>query len=267
MTPIDEPEGNPARSPLTRRSTLRGMLLPAAALLLTGCSRAVSAERSEDGAGEPVFPDRIGASVIRPDGRRVFRNHRLVNQDGDIVRFQDDLIEGRVFAANFMYVHCKGICPNMTARMIETYGLLRPVMGDRLRFYSFSLAEDPAADLRAYMRERGIDRMPGWQFLSGTPEVIKDIRWAFGLYDINESVDNDLSQHTGMARFGNHPIDKWSACPILGSPQAIARGLLAVLPPSERPSLPGIYLEEGTRPARAIAGWKEPVALHSRPMG
>ncbi|MGA1223849.1 MAG: SCO family protein, partial [Phycisphaerales bacterium] len=211
-----------AARPLSRRGVFRSLVLPMTGLALGGCAASMRQPKSEY-ADSSEFPNRLGAHVMRPDGTRAFRNHKLFNQDGKIVRFQDDLIEGKVFSANFMYVHCKGICPNMTARLMEAYELLRPVMGSRVQFYSFSLAEDPPQDLREYMEERGLYGAPGWQFLSGTPEVIKDIRWAFGLYDLNEEVDNDLSQHTGMARYGTHRIDKWAACPILGPGYITAR--------------------------------------------
>jgi protein SCO1/2 len=253
-----------AARPLSRRGVFRSLVLPMTGLALGGCAASMRQPKSEYVASSE-FPDRVGAFVMRPDGTRAFRNHKLVNQDGKIVRFQDDLVEGKVFSANFMYVHCTGICPNMTKSLIEAYTLLKPVMGSKIQFYSFSLAEDSPADMKAYMEERGIYGVPGWQFLSGTPEVIKDIRWAFGLYDLNEEVDSDLSQHTGMARYGNHRIDKWAACPLLGEGYVTARGVLSVLPPAERPALPGIYLEDGTRPARKMPGFKAPEPLRDEP--
>ncbi len=228
-----------AAQPLSRRGVFRSLVLPMTGLALGGCAASMRQPKSEY-ADSSEFPNRLGAHVMRPDGTRAFRNHKLFNQDGKIVRFQDDLIEGKVFSANFMYVHCKGICPNMTARLMEAYELLRPVMGSRVQFYSFSLAEDPPQDLREYMEERG-------------------------LYDLNEEVDNDLSQHTGMARYGNHRIDKWAACPILGPGYITARGVLNVFPPSERPELPGIYLEDGTRGSHKMPGWIPPAPLSSVP--
>jgi protein SCO1/2 len=192
---------------------------------------------------------------MEPDGTRSFRNHELVDQDGRTVRFQDDLIRGQVFAATFMYVHCKGICQDMTRRMAEAHELLAPVMGKPVRFYSFSLAEDTPADMKAYMVARGIDGRAGWSFLTAPREVIRDIRWGFGFFDPNEEIDTRLDGHTGMARFGNHATDKWSACPALGSPRIIARGVVGVLPYDQRTLVTA--LDRGAdHPARAIPGWK-----------
>lgn len=198
---------------------------------------------------------------MRPDGTRVFRNHRLVDQDGKVVHFQDDLMEGRVFGATFQYANCKGICKNMTEQMKKAYALMEPMMGNPVEFYIFSLAQDTPADMKAYMQARGIYGLKGWRFLSGSNEAITDIRWAFGFGDPNEELDQNLSGHTGMVRFGNHKLDKWAACPAQGSPEATARLMLRMFPSNERPQLAGVAsriavpalpMKDWT-PARAIA--------------
>jgi protein SCO1/2 len=255
---------NPERS-MQRRSALLDMLLPAAGLLLpaagllAGCAgtRAANGARGT-AAGDGGIPGGLGACRMEPDGTRSFRNHELVDQDGRTVRFQDDLIRGQVFAATFMYVHCTGICQDMTRRMGEAHELLAPVMGKPVRFYSFSLAEDTPADMKAYMKARGIDGRAGWSFLSAPKAVIRDIRWAFGFFDPNEEIDTRLDGHTGMARFGNHATDKWSACPALGNPSLIARGVVGVLPYEQRALVSALEREE-RHPARRDPNWR-PVA-------
>jgi protein SCO1 len=242
-------------SSIARRQALLGLALPLAGVL-AGCA-GVSRTGESDGNGSDSSNDirgPLGASIKRPDGTRAFRNHELVDQDGQSVRFQTDLIEGRVFAANFMYVRCKGICTDMTARLAAAHELLTPIMGGVVQFYSFSLAEDSPADMKRYMRERGLDTRKGWRFLSGSREAIRDIRWAFGFFEPNEELDLRLDGHTGMARFGNHPLDKWSACPLLGRPEVIARGVLGVLPHEVHKLVPGV--DDSHHPiARPIPGW------------
>ncbi len=232
---------------LTRRSLMGSMLVPAAALLLGGCSRALKA--GSDGATSderPLaakgieFPEGPGAQLVRADGTRVFRNHKLVDQDGRVAYFQDDLIEGRVFAATFQYAKCNGICGSMTARMAEAYDLLKPIMDKPVQFYAFSLASDAPADMKKFMVDHGIYGRPGWRFFSGSPEAIKDIRWAFGFGDPNEEVDSSLTGHTGMARFGHHKFDKWSACPALANPEQTAIAMVSLFPADQRPQIAGL---------------------------
>ena len=221
---------------LTRRASLGGLLMPAAALLLGGCAGALKTARKP----EVEIPETRGGFAMRPDGTRAFRNHRLVDQDGKVVYFQDDLMEGKVFGATFQYANCTGICKNMTEQMKRAYALMEPMMGNPVEFYIFSLAQDTPADMKAYMQARGIYGLKGWRFFSGSKEAITDIRWAFGFGDPNEELDQNLSGHTGMVRFGNHKLDKWAACPAQGSPEATARLMLRMFPSNERPQLAGV---------------------------
>jgi protein SCO1/2 len=144
----------------------------------------------------------------------------------------------------------------MVSRMREAHQLLEPVMGDPVRFYTFSLAEDSPADMKAAMRARGIDGLRGWTMLTASREIVRDIRWAFGFFEPNEELDQRLDGHTGMARFGNHASDKWSACPALGSPKSIATSLLGVVAHEDRQRVRW-FAEERSRHGRPIPGWKD----------
>ena len=240
--------------PLSRRSTIAGAIVPAALLLLGGLAGGLAggctgALRRESRGAEPEIPARRGGSAIRPDGTRVFRNHTLVDQDGRTVRFQEDLVEGRVFAATFQYAKCNGICRNMTEKMRAASELLGGAMGDPIQFYMFSLAEDSPEDMKAYMQAHGLYGKPGWRFLSGSREAITDIRWAFGFGEPDEELDQKLSAHTGMVRYCHHATDKWAACPALGDPRSIALLMLRCFPCDQRPrieALEGAFAQGGT---------------------
>ncbi|MEY2715432.1 MAG: hypothetical protein RIT24_1775 [Planctomycetota bacterium] len=236
---------------LSRRTTLANAILPGALLLLGGCAGGVRRDAPGISArrDSPGIPARRGASVVRADGTRCFRNHRLVDQDGHIVRFQDDLVEGRAFAATFQYAKCNGICRNMTEKMRAASELLGDAMDHPIQFYMFSLAEDSPADMRAYMQAHGLYGKPGWRFLSGSREAITDIRWAFGFGEPDEDLDQNLAAHTGMVRYCHHPTDKWAACPALGDPRSIALLMLRCFPCDERPrvgALESAFAQGGT---------------------
>jgi protein SCO1/2 len=239
-------------SQVSRRNALSGALLPATMLLLGGC---MGGRREEKAHAQLEVPARRGGSARRPDGTRVFRNHALVDQDGRTVRFQEDLVEARVFAATFQYAKCNGICRNMTEKMTAAADLLDSAMGHPIQFYMFSLAEDSPADMKAYMEERGIYGRPGWRFLSGPRAAITDIRWAFGFGEPDEDLDQNLAAHTGMVRYCHHATDKWAACPALSDPRSIALLMLRCFPCDQRPRVPALepHFAEGGKP---IPGYK-----------
>jgi len=249
-------------SQVSRRNALSGALLPATMLLLGGC---MGGRREEKAHAQLEVPARRGGSARRPDGTRVFRNHALVDQDGRTVRFQEDLVEARVFAATFQYAKCNGICRNMTEKMTAAADLLDSAMGHPIQFYMFSLAEDSPADMKAYMEERGIYGRPGWKYLTASAEVIREIRWSFGFFDVGE--EDTLGQpgtHTGMVRFGNHPLDKWSSCPALANPASIAASIVWLYPADRRPVVSGLDGEYGSG-GQPIPGFvpPEPLSAHT----
>src|SRR3954471_8387872 len=89
-----------------------------------------------------------------PWGADYFPNVPLVNQDGVVVRFYDDLIKGKAVAVNLIYTHCTASCPLETAKMAQVQKLLGDRVGKDIFFYSISI--DPKRDtpetLKAYMQ-------------------------------------------------------------------------------------------------------------------
>src|SRR5256885_1163151 len=108
-----------------------------------------------------------------PWGADYFPNVPLVNQDGVVVRFYDDLIKGKAVAVNLIYTHCTASCPLETAKMAQVQKLLGDRVGKDIFFYSISI--DPKRDtpetLKAYAQRYHVG--PGWQFLTGKMEDIK----------------------------------------------------------------------------------------------
>ena len=70
-------------------------------------------------------PDSVAASKKQePWGRNYFPNVTLVTQEGEKVRFFDDLIDGKVVAVNFIYTSCEDSCPLETAQLKRVYDIL-----------------------------------------------------------------------------------------------------------------------------------------------
>jgi cytochrome oxidase Cu insertion factor (SCO1/SenC/PrrC family) len=244
---------------LDRRTALRAALLPAAAAaLMGGC-----ASRRVARLAEPSPEGGLGATRRAQDGTLVFRNHVLFDQDGRKVRFHDDLMHGRVFAATFGYMKCTGICNDIASTMIGGSRMLGGLMGNPIRFYHFSLAEDSPAEMREVMERNGIYGKPGWSYLTASAEVVKDIRYAFGFFERDES-DEDLANHTGMARFGHHALDKWSSCPALGPHETVARSVIWLYPPCERPKVAGVPDRDPVN-IRRDPNWTPVEPLRARP--
>jgi protein SCO1/2 len=162
-----------------------------------------------------------------PWGVNYFPNVPLVTQDGDTVRFYDDLIRARVVAINFIYTSCADSCPMETARLREVAELLGERVGRDVFLYSISI--DPKTDtpavLRDYKARFRIDT-PGWLFLTGNEADITLLRQKLGLYmpGLAGSTDHNLSLIVG-----NQSSGRWQKASPFENPWVLANHLGSVL--------------------------------------
>ena len=158
--------------------------------------------------------------------RRNFPNVKLQNQDGQEVRFYDDLIKDKIVTINFFYAKCEGICPTVTANLAKA----QKILGDRVGkdIFMISISLKPDHDTRAVLKEYAdmFKARPGWSFLSGKPDDVEHLRRSLGFTNLDPRLDKDTSQHIGNVRMGNEPLMLWAACPGMARPEFIAKSIL-----------------------------------------
>jgi protein SCO1/2 len=154
-------------------------------------------------------------------GVRKYTNALFKTQDGQEVRFYDDLIKGRQALINFMYADCHGACPRVTATMVKIYNELKHRMGRDLFFYSISVKpeEDDPAALKAYAKMHGAD-LPGWTFLTGDRYDVDTLRLRF--FRMNHpGIDLDFAMHAGTFRIINDATNTWTTAEAFASMKMI----------------------------------------------
>ena len=177
----------------TARNRLQG--LATALLLASHALGATASAASGSSVGDRERP-RLGSG---------FPNVELVRHDGAVVRFQDDLVEDRVFVLNFMYTTCADVCPLETARLSE----VQAILGDRIGrdVFMYSITIDPERDtpevLAAYRERFGVES--GWDFYTGRAEDLLALRRALGLYfdDLEDEYDHNISLVIGNGETGH----------------------------------------------------------------
>lgn len=144
---------------------------------------------------------------------RYFPNFELTTHDGRKVHFYDDLIKDKIVVINFMYVKCEGICMPITTNLKRVQKLLGKRVGRDIFMYSITLKpqEDTPARLKQYVKAHHIK--PGWTFLTGKPDEIETLRRSLGFKDAKARLDQDLTNHTGMVKYGNEPRLWWATFP------------------------------------------------------
>lgn len=169
--------------------------------------------------------------------KRYFPNFELTTHQGKKVRFYDDLIKDKLVVINFMYVKCEGVCMPVTMNLKRVQNLLKERVGRDIFMYSITLKpeEDTPEALERYVRAHKIK--PGWTFLTGKPAEINALRRSLGFKDAKSRLDSDLTNHTGMVKYGNEPRQWWAMFPGEANAPWIVESILWMDGPNAKPMI------------------------------
>src|SRR5258705_13526090 len=145
--------------------------------------------------------------------KRYFPNFELTTHEGKKVHFYADLIKDKIVVINFMYAKCEGSCMPITMNLKRVQNLLGVRVGRDIFMYSITLKpeEDTPQALKHYVHMHRIK--PGWTFLTGEPDEINTLRRSLGFKDAKARLDKDLTNHTGMVKYGNEARQWWAMFP------------------------------------------------------
>lgn len=160
--------------------------------------------------------------------RSYFTNLELINQDGETVRFYDDVLKDKVVVINFIFTNCEGACPLMTHKLTLVRDRLDEHVGKPLQFVSLSL--DPQRDTPAAMKEFAKTHHAdhdGWVFLTGNADHLDTIISKLGQYT------EDMEAHSTMMLAGNVNTAHWIKILPQEQPPAIAEKLRGLIEDGE----------------------------------
>ena len=157
--------------------------------------------------------------------QRYFPNLVLTSQEGTKLKFYDDLIKDKIVIFNMFYAQCQGICSPITRNLVRLQKILGDRVGKDIFMYSFTLKpkEDNVKALAHYAEMHKVG--PGWLFLTGSADDMELLRHKLGYVDPDPEVDKDRSNHIGVIKYGNEPLERWGGCPGMQSPEWIAETL------------------------------------------
>jgi protein SCO1/2 len=176
----------------------------------------------------------ILAAPGRPDarssrwGETYIPNLPVTTQEGERLRFYDDLIKGKTVVISFIFTSCVDLCPLTTARLAKVRDMLGDVVGRDIFF--ISLTVDPEHDtperMKAFADAFDVGEGPGWRFVTGKPEDIKLIDRRLG----DRSADRGLSDHRNEIVIGNGAAGDWTRNSVLGDLEEVARDIRSMNP-------------------------------------
>ena len=183
--------------------------------------------------------------------QRYFPNLVLTAHDGRQLKFYDDLIKDKIVIFNMFYAQCQGICSPITRNLVKLQKILGDRVGKDIFMYSLTLnpKEDTVAAMKHYAHMHKVK--PGWLFLTGSVDDMETLRRKLGYVDPDPEVDKDKSNHIGVIKYGNEPLERWGGCPGMQSPEWIATTLSWVDWPKDSATI-----KENSAKAKANGGGK-----------
>lgn len=133
----------------------------------------------------------------------------LTDQNGNQISLKD--FSGKVVLVNFIYTHCKTVCPLETQELKRLQQTLEPLMGRDVIFLSITIdpTRDTPAVLRRYGEGYGVD-FKSWSFLTGSEAKIREVLTA---YRVPVELEKPPDAPEGSYEFGHgspiYFIDQW----------------------------------------------------------
>ena len=162
-------------------------------------------------------------SMSRTASKGFLPNVPLITQNGENVKFYEDLVRNKTVLINFFVIACgEGRCPIAMANLRKVQDKLGNRMGRDIFFLSVTLRpelERPKG-LKAYADT--LEAKPGWTFLTGEAKEVETLRRALGYVDSDPERDKDLSNHIGMGRYGDDKLDRWGSVSLRSPSTTIA---------------------------------------------
>lgn len=106
----------------------------------------------------------------------------VVNQDGRHVRFNTQVVEGRIAIVTGFFTSCSAMCPITQEKLAQVAKLLGPRLGKDVMIVSISV--DAENDTPARMKDWGekFHIGPGWTLLSGRRAEVDTLLKSLGLF-------------------------------------------------------------------------------------
>jgi protein SCO1/2 len=131
---------------------------------------------------------------------------KLTSQDGAPVALAD--YRGKVVAVTFILTLCTSTCPVLTPMMSTVQDRLGRDFGTKISCISITVdpERDTPENLMMYAQAHGAN-LAGWTFLTGSPDVIRDVTHRYGVYaaktetgDVDHTFLTSIIDPKGMLR-------------------------------------------------------------------
>lgn len=158
---------------------------------------------AQDTSATAAVPQIAPAQLSVPDAE-------VLNQAGKHVRFNSDVVKGRLAVVSGFFTTCTAFCPITQESLAHLERALDRRMGRDVVFVLVSV--DPANDTPEKMKAwaEKFHLGPDWALLSGNPEDVAKIMKALGLY-VDRPQRHQSAMMIGNEKTGWQRVSSWSS--------------------------------------------------------
>lgn len=148
--------------------------------------------------------EKVPRRLDEGEQRRYFTDTRLLDQDGQEVRFYTDALRGKIVLISFIYTNCTDICPILMHNLSDVQASLGDRFGKDVFFVSISVdpEDDTPEELKKYAGR--YEAKPGWTFLTGPKKDVDAVIRRFGEFH------DDFEDHSMTFVLGDVKNARWS---------------------------------------------------------
>ncbi|AWY43935.1 SCO family protein [Pseudomonas putida] len=173
--------------------------------LLTFCLLAVGiGQAMAHSADEHAGHDMSTKGATSESAQVKFADVTLVDQNGQNVSLEKDLVSNKIVVMSFIYTSCTTVCPVVSSIMGKVQQKLGARVGKEVQLVSISI--DPQRDDAKRLNEyaRTFQKGPGWSWLTGTPQSVNETLKGLG------SFSGDFKNHQPLILVGDGNSRHWT---------------------------------------------------------
>ncbi len=143
----------------------------------------------------------------------------LTNQDGRQAKLVSEYIGNRTVAFTFVYTSCTTICPVINGIFKRLQTRIGPELGQKIAMLTLTI--DSVVDIPARLKEHteNLGIKPGWDFLTGDRDTVKQILKALEVYT------PDIANHPPVVFVIDGSKGEWYRLNGFSSPELIEQTL------------------------------------------
>lgn len=153
-------------------------------------------------------------------------NLALVNQDGQTVRFYDDLVKDKKVVLTFIDTRFQ----SDSMKVSQNLATLQKFFGGRMGkdIHMVTITSNPRRDTPAVLKSWAsrYGAGPGWTFVTGSAANVEKLRQSLGFGSEFPEDRADPAWSIGVFRYGTEPEMRWGHCQAYSSPRVLAHSLL-----------------------------------------